>query len=374
MNLHALIVTDNESQAAVVRMALLQEGLGCPLKKVVSLEQAPQEIASSPVDLIVVGLSADYERSLKTIAWLEKLPRTNGERVLVIGRPGNDKLILRVLRGAADDYLDETDLEAELTAAMDRWRSSRVSQNDTGKVIAVLSPSGGSGTSTLAANLATVLAKQHKSAALIDLNLESGDLAVLLDLKPTYTISDLCHNIARMDKTLFERSLTRHVSGVSLLAAPSRFEDIVQVTPDGVHQTLALARSTFPYVLVDLDHSLRPEQIEVLRSADIVVMVFRLELTSLRNARRMLEHLGGLGVARDRIRLVVNRYGQPKEIPYAKAEEALGMKIFHYVPNDPAAINRSNNAGVPVVIDSPRASVSRSVTKLATSVNGRLPA
>ena len=82
-------------------------------------------------------------------------------------------------------------------AALDRWRASQVGHGETGKLIAALAPSGGSGTSTLAVNLATVLAKQHKTVGLIDLNLETGDLATLLDLKPTYTIVDLCHNIAR---------------------------------------------------------------------------------------------------------------------------------------------------------------------------------
>jgi pilus assembly protein CpaE len=220
-------------------------------------------------------------------------------------------------------------------------------------------------------NLATVLAKQHKIAALIDLKLETGDLAPLLDLKPTYTLADLCHNIARMDRTLFERSLTRHPSGVHLLGAPRHYDDIAQVTPEGVHQAIALARSSFPYVLVDLDHSFRAEQVEVLREADSVLLVLRLDFASLRNAHRALELLERLGVDRDRIYLIVNRYGQPKEIPFSKAEEALGMKIFHYVPDDPKSINRANNNGVPVVTESPSSRVAKSVTKLANSVNGR---
>ena len=69
---------------------------------------------------------------------------------------------------------------------------------------------------------------------------------------------------------------------------------------------------------------------------------------------------------------MVNRYGQPKEVPAAKVEEVLGMKVFHYVPDDPKAVNRANNNGVPVVLEAPRAAVSKSVTKLAHGVIGRL--
>jgi pilus assembly protein CpaE len=374
MSTNVFLATDDDKQSAVVRKVLLREGLDCPVANVVRVALAPQMLPQSPVDLIVVGLPADYRNSLTVLDWLEKLPRANGERVLAIGPAADAKMVLRALRGAVDDYLDETDLEAELMAALGRWRATLVRQEEAGKVIAVLAPSGGTGSSTLAANLATVLAKQHKTAALLDLKLETGDLAALLDLKPTYTLADLCYNIARMDRTLFEHSLTRHSSGVHLLGAPRHYDDIERVTPEGVHQALALAKSSFPYVLVDLDHSFRSEQVEVLREADVVLLVIRLDFASLRNARRALDHLERMGVGRDRIRLVVNRYGQPKEVPYAKAEEALGMKIFHYVPDDAKSINRANNNGVPVVLELPRAAVSRSLTKLATGVNGRAPA
>jgi pilus assembly protein CpaE len=371
MSANVFLATDDETQGAAARKVLLREGLDCPVANVVRVALAPQLLPRSPVDLIVVMLPEDYQNSLTVLDWLEKLPRTHGERVLAIGPAADPKMVLRALRGAVDDYLDQTDLEAELMAALGRWRATLARQEEAGKVIAVLAPSGGSGSSTLAVNLATVLAKQHQTAVLIDLKLESGDLAALLDLKPTYTLADLCHNIARMDRTLFERSLTRHASGVHLLGAPRHYDDIARVTPEGVRQALALAKSSFPYVLVDLDHSFRPEQVEVLREADVVLLVIRLDFASLRNARRALEHVERLGVDRDRIRLVVNRYGQPKEVPYAKAEEALGMKIFHYVPDDPKSVNRANNNGVPVVTESPSTRVAKSVTKLAISVNGR---
>jgi pilus assembly protein CpaE len=371
MSTTVFLATDDETQGAAVRNVLLREGLDCPVANVVRVDVAPQLLPRTPVDLIVVGLPVDCEKSLRVLEWLEKLPRTHGQRVIAIGPTADAKVLLRALRGAIDDYLDRTSFESELIDALDRWRATLVRQEQSGKVIAVLAPSGGSGSSTLAVNLAAVLAKLHKLAALIDLKLETGDLAALLDLKPTYTLADLCHNIARMDRTLFERSLTRHPSGVHLLGAPQHYDDITRVTPEGVRQALVLAKSSFPYVLVDLDHPFRAEQVDVLREADSVLLVLRLDFASLRNAHRTLEHLERLGVDRDRISLIVNRYGQPKEIPFSKAEEVLGMKIFHYVPDDPRSINRANNNGVPVVTESPSSKIAKSITKLAISVNGR---
>jgi pilus assembly protein CpaE len=370
--MNVLLATDNETQGAAVRQILLREGLDCPVSNVVRVDVAPRQLAKSQSELIIVMLPVDHDRALGVLDWLERLPRPNGERVVAVGPTANAKTVLRALRGAVDDYLDETELETELEEALVRWRSSLAKREESGRVIAVLAPNGGAGSSTLAVNLAVVLAGKHRSAALVDLKLVSGDLAALLDLKPTHTLADLCQNVTRMDRSLFEHSLVRHRSGVQLLASPGHYDDVARITPEGVRQALTLAKAAFPYVVVDLDHSFHPEQVEVLHQAEIVLLVFRLDFVSLRNARRALEYLERLGLHREQIKLVVNRYGQPKEIPAFKAEEALGMKVSYYIPDDPKAVNRAINNGIPVMIDAPRASVSRSVAKLAENVNGRL--
>src|SRR5262249_29864999 len=150
--------------------------------------------------------------------------------------------------------------------------------------------------STLAANIATLFAKEHKKTLLIDLKLEAGDLAALLDVRPTYTLADLCQNITRLDRAIFERCLVQHASGVHLLAPPRSIADTRCVTPEGIRQALAFGRNLFPYVVVDLDHSYREEQSQTLRQADLVLLVMRLDFTSLRNTQRTLDYLGHIGV------------------------------------------------------------------------------
>jgi pilus assembly protein CpaE len=108
-----------------------------------------------------------------------------------------------------------------------------------------------------------------------------------------------------------------------------------------------------------------------LRQASLVFLVFRLDFTSLRNARRILEHLKDLDLPRHRIRLVINRRGLPYELPLAEAEQALGEKLTHFIPDDPKTFNRSNNAGIPVVLKNPTAKVSRSIAELAKIASSR---
>lgn len=363
------LITNDETIGGKVRQILVQEGLDCPTAHVVTLDLASQHLARVQPDLVVIVLGADPEHALAVLSALHiKAPG----RVVAVGPASDPKLLIQALRAGADDYADQDHLEVHVHQALQRCLGGTRAQGEIGRLITVLAPSGGSGSSTIAVNVATVLAKEHKQTVLIDLKLEAGDLAALLDLKPSHTLADLCQNITRMDRTLFERTLTRHSSGVHLLAPPKHLADIHHVTPEGIRQVLTLARGGFPYVIVDLDHSYRDEQAQVLRQSDVIILVLRLDFTALRNTHRTLDYFADLGIDKDKVRLIVNRYGQAKEVPASRAEEALGMKILHYVPDEPKAVNQANNHGVPLVLESPSAKVSKSVIKLAASVNGRL--
>lgn len=367
--MHAVIVSDSQPISFKIRQQVLHSGLECLAGDILSLDLAAEHLGQATPDLVLVVLSPQLERSLIALSELRLLTQA---RILAVGPASDSRLVLRALRAGASDYLDENELDAELQAALARLQSELPIQTEPARTIALLAPSGGSGSSTLAVNVAAVLAREHKSTLLFDLKLETGDLASLLNLKPTHTLADLCQNVTRMDRTMFERALVHHSSGVRLLAPPRMLADINLVTAEGIRQALTLARGLFPYVVVDLDHSFREEQNQVLRLANIILVVMRLDFTSLQNTQRTLDYMTShLGVGLDRVRVVVNRYGQPREVPAAKAEQALGVKIFHYVPEDPKTVNRANNNGVPAVLEYPRARMSKSVTKLAASVNGR---
>jgi pilus assembly protein CpaE len=366
--MHAYIISNHEATTIKVREVLLQQAVNCPAAHVLSLDLAVAKLAGTRPDFIVLILSPDVELGLSVLA---HVPNSAQSRLLVIGPASDPKLILQALRLGADHYIDEADPLPELAEGIQRLRADAGLEAEPGRLISILAPSGGSGSTTLAANIATVLAKAHGKCALIDLKLESGDLASLLDLKPAHTLADLCQNAARLDRVMFERSLVPHSSGVHLLAPTRTFAEVSQVTTEGVRQAMALARLLFPYVVVDVDHWFREEQIVVLRQSDVIILVMRLDFTSVRNMKRTMEHLERLGIDKGRVHLVVNRYGQPKEVPAAKAEEALGVKIAHFIPEDAKTVNRANNSGIPVVLESPSAKVSKCVSRLAASVNGR---
>ena len=289
--------------------------------------------------------------------------------VLAIGPAVDTKLVLRVLRAGADDYVDSASMETDLKEALRRWKSKVSNATATGKVISLISPNGGCGVSTLATNLAVSLAQHQERVLLVDLHLYTDDLATLLDLKPTYSIANLCQTVSGIDRSLFDRALTPYESGVELLAPPRRVEDAAAVTPRGVCQVLVLARSAFPFVVVDVDVESGETMLEVLIQSDLILLVIKPDVVSLRNAKRLLDRLEWLGISSLSIRIVLIRVGQPGEVPTAKVEAALRSKVFHVVPEDLKVVNSCNNMGVPVTKEAPRSRFASAVNSLVSEIH-----
>jgi pilus assembly protein CpaE len=363
--MQAYLVCEDEQLGRSIQQVLLRERVDCPISSLISYAQAARRLADGPSDLIIAVLPEDPLQSVEALEMLADVPRGERTVVIAVGPAADAKLVIRALRGVVDDYVDMKEMEPELVASLAGWRRKWALDRPAGRLVAVFAPSGGAGSSTISASLAVLMAKQLGSVALLDMKLETGDLADLLDLKPTYSLADLSRNLDRLDEVLLRRTLVEHASGVHLLASPRALGDIEAVTPEGVRRTIGLARSSFPGVVVDLDHRFDQEQMEVLRHADVIVVVLRLDFTSLKNTSRFLDHLDGLGIAMDRVRVVVNKAGQPKEVPIAKAEEALKRKIFLAIPDEPKVVNRANNNGVPVVLDAPSSKTSKCLVRLA---------
>jgi pilus assembly protein CpaE len=366
--MHVAVLIHNTSHPLGLQLReMLQARLNCVEAELISFDRVEKSLARSRMNLLVVVLSPLPDLALNL---LRKIRSQVAGPVLAVGLASDSKLILRALHEGADHYLDEADLETQLESVLQRLQIKDEGVRPTsGFVIGLLGASGGSGTSTLAVNLAGVLARENGRCALIDLKPGVGDLAALLDLKPTHNLADLCLNTARMDRAMFDSALVVHASGVHLLAPPQMYEDIRLVTAQGVNKTLHMARDAFRFTVVDLEDCYHEEQATVLRQTDFILLVLRLDFTSLRSTKRILENLEQAGIDGERVRLVINRFGQAKELPLSQAEEALGRKIAYLVPDDPKTINAANNAGEPAVFRSPSSRVAQSIVQMANGLS-----
>lgn len=378
--MRSFVASDDPTVSAQIRDVLLRLGHDCPASNIAPLDSAiptlnfvsePATRGAPPAlpENIFVTLGAAPERSLACLRDLRKVAKDS--HMFVVGPTTDARMAIRALREGADEFLDQADIAGELTSALDRIKAE---SGATGRLISILSPSGGGGASTIAANLAVTLAQKHASCGLLDLKLLAGDLASFLDLKPNYSIADLCQYAERLDRSLLEGALLKHASGVQLLPAPNKRTDLARVTPEGVTRVLAVSRLIFPYVVADVDRSFAAEQAVVLTASDLVVLVMRLDFTSLRNVRRTLEYFEEIGVPKDKVRVVANRFGQYSELPTAKVEEALSLKIANFLPEDPKTVNRATNHGQPAVLEAPKSHFSKALVELSTQLQAQVQA
>jgi pilus assembly protein CpaE len=325
-------------------------------------ETAEAALFQGPPELIAVVLSQDPERGLDV---LRRLRRGTSRLLLAVGQASDSRLILQALNGGADHYLADDDLEKGLDGVLSRVAGKEAVAAPQGRFLAVLACSGGCGASTLAVNIAACLAKDHGKCGLMDLKPGRGDLPALLDLRPQFNLADICRNLARLDKGMFEKMVVRHASGIHLLGAPPTFGDARAITPQGVGAALTMARRLYTQVVADLEDCFHEEQVAALRQATGILLVSRLDFTALRNARRVLDHLNQLSLPRECIRVAINHHGQPGELPIDEAEDALGEKLTYFIPEDPKTFNAANNTGIPVVLKYPKTKLAQTIAELA---------
>ena len=293
--------------------------------------------------------------------------------VFVVGLSTDSQEILKAIRQGARAYLHEDDLHLELLNALGKLRQTGSAPVKWGKIIAVTGALPGIGVTTVAGNVAFALAATYPDhVVLAELGGGVPELALNLDLQPPHNLAELIAGWDRIDATLMRRALVEHPAHLRVLAYPPETLQAAFLEPAAMRQMLAVLRSMFAFTIVDLGHDIDPTHVEAFHLADKVVLVVRLDVPSVRLSRQYCQQLETLGVPRDKFHVVANRYGQRQQFPWKKAQEALGLPIAEWIPDDPGRINQALNQGRPLIATASRAGITRSFADLAGRLNGKV--
>ena len=325
-------------------------------------------------DIALISLDADPEKALEL---LEKLSKEAPDcSPLVVSSSQEGSLILRAMRNGAKEFLNQPPDIEEFMAALERLQqhssSAEGGNSRNSQVISVAGVAGGVGCTSLAINIACMLAQdEQNSVVMIDLDLALGDADVWLDIIPEYTIQDVADNVSRLDYALLKRSLTKHESGTFLLPRPIQMESETRIAPESFQRVIGLLKATFTHLVIDLSKSFTPLDVAAMEASDSILLVTQLDLPCLRNVVRATQFFDAQERYSSRVKVVVNRAGlNNSQISLSKALDAIGREVYWQIPNDYATMVESRNNGIPLIVESPRAKLTKSIKELTDSVSG----
>lgn len=244
---------------------------------------------------------------------------------------------------------------------------------DEGQIIVVMSAKGGSGKTVTATNLAILLTRfEDKKVALVDADLQFGDVCLVLQLEPRFTLVNAAHELHHLDTQLLESLLTDHPSGLKVMAAPLEPAFADDISTESLITVVTLLRETYDYVIVDTASMLDELLLSLLEKADVILQVVDMDLPSVKNAKLALETLRLLKFPTSKVKLILNRSNAKARLDDKEIEGALKMSISAAIPSD-GAVAASMNEGRPVVESAPKSRVAKGFESVAELIAGPVP-
>lgn len=319
-------------------------------------------------------------------------------QIIILSVQNDANYMRRAMQAGASDFLAKPPSLDELTASlrraglMAREERTKVNQVEAavqaaasmpggfgvggrdGKVIAVYSPKGGAGCTTLATNLAIALQTEETPVCLVDANLQFGDVAIFMNEQVKFSVADLAPRVGELDAELVDSVLIKHaVSGIKVLAAPHRPEYADNVTGDQFGKTLEALRRFFSYIVVDTSSTLTEVVLDALTISDIVVLVVNQDIPSIKNVRLFLDLATALNIDRKGIMLVMNRFDKRIAITPEKVGENFKQEVVAVIPIEPLVLNTINR-GIPMLTQREMRSLpmAKSILDFAVELQQRL--
>jgi len=243
-----------------------------------------------------------------------------------------------------------------------------------GQVVAVFSPKGGVGRTTVAVNMSVAAATElGKKVVLVDGSFQFGDVGVLLNLNPkNKSIADLVPELEQAGHEVesIDTFVINHSAGIRVLLAPPSPEMAELITPSGIKRVIEALRLTHDLVVVDCTAFFNDTTLAILDAADIILTMLSLEITSIKNMRLFLEVAEQLGYDSGKVRLILNRADSALGIRVADVEHSIGRKVDETIVSDGRSVVYALNRGVPFFLSNREAQVSQDILRLARSVVG----
>lgn len=339
------------------------------------IDQGYEAVLNVNPSIVIVDISKKPDAALGVI---NKISAKNKKcKIIVIASTYSTSTIIKVMRAGAKDFLPKPVIKENLLNSLSKIKEQIKGiepENKKCRVITAFSNKGGIGKTTIATNLALELAKMTKEkVALVDLNLQLGDITTFLDIKPSFDVSYVIKNLSKTDDTFLLNSLERYKdTSMYVLADPPYLEQSENITAEEIDILLDTLKQTFSYIVLDTSANFDVKTIAALDNSDLILFITTVNLPAIRNCQRCLDLFERLGYEKDKTKIVINRYMENDEIKIEDVEDALNQKVYCKIPNNYFTIMSAINKGVPVSEINADANVVESYRELAAIVSDNI--
>jgi len=325
-------------------------------------------ISENRPNLIIVDISQKTEMALDIVNKISN--NIKNCKIIVLSYDMDSEIVVKALRAGAREFLLKPLIEKNFIASVEKLKDLILGNiNDTTKckVITTFSNKGGIGKTSVATNLAVEIAHMTKEkVALVDLNMQIGDVTTFLDVNPAFDTSYVINNLERIDETFLLSSLEKyHDTNLYVLADPPDLEQAEVITSENITTLINVLRNVFSYVIIDTTSSFDGKTITALDNSDLVLLITILNLPSVRNCQRCFDLFKRLGYPKDKIKIIVNRFMENDEIRPEDVEEVLQHPVYFKIPNNYFTTINSINKGLPVCEINPSSNIGKAYRELA---------
>jgi len=380
----SILLLESDPVAGAAVEAILT-GTGYSVTQAMSADEALRLAADH--QLVIIDVVEGIRTGIDICAELRATASLSAVPVMCISATDDVEERIRFLEAGADDVMarpfDARELEARVEALLLRFQRSRdlapVLSTDgvvivkPRRAVAVFSPKGGVGTTTIATNVAVAAAiNRPTQVVLVDLSLQFGGVATHLNLRPKQTLADIVRDDAAMREPELIRSYaTPHQSGLHVLAAPAQPEAAETITPAHVDRILGTLLDAYELTVIDAGSTLDERVLAVFERADTVILPVYPEIAALNAMHTLLEYLNETGALGSKAMFVLNNAFAREILKPRDVESALGSKVTLELPYDPFIYLKAVNEGIPVVIGAPRSIAAERFVRLSGTAFGQ---
>lgn len=325
--------------------------------------------------IVIIDISHKTELALDIISKISTNHKTC--KIVVTSSGYSTETIIKAMRAGAREFLPKPLIKDDFVTALSKIKeqvSGFHSEDKKCRIITTFSNKGGIGKTAIAANLALELANMTKErVALIDLNLQLGDITTFLDINPSFDISYVIQNLSRIDETFLLSSLEKYKeTSLYVLADPPYLEQAEDITAEQISGLFDVLKQAFSYIVVDTSANFDGKTITALDHSDLILLISIVNLPAIRNCQRCLELFERLGYEKSKTKIILNRYMENDEIKIEDVEDVLGRKIYWKIPNNYFTIMSAINKGIPVGLINADSNISKSYRELAAMLSDNI--